>query len=66
MSDRSVGRLVSARSGSSLTSGHHGGRRMSALTASALATAAGGAMDAWVYLATGKCSPTRRVVTSCS
>jgi uncharacterized membrane protein YoaK (UPF0700 family) len=38
---------------STLTSGGHGGQRLSALTASALATTAGGAMDAWVYLAHG-------------
>ena len=36
-----------------LTSGRHAGRRLSVLAASGLATAAGGAMDAWVYLAHG-------------
>jgi uncharacterized membrane protein YoaK (UPF0700 family) len=36
---------------STLTSGGYGGQRLSALAASALATVAGGAMDAWVYLA---------------
>ena len=35
------------------TSSEHGAQRFSALTASALATAAGGAMDAWVFLAHG-------------
>jgi uncharacterized membrane protein YoaK (UPF0700 family) len=53
MSGCRVGRLVSARSRSSLSSGRYGGQRMSALVASALATTAGGAMDAWVYLAHG-------------
>jgi uncharacterized membrane protein YoaK (UPF0700 family) len=53
MADRRFGRLVSARSRSSLTSGRYGGQRMSALAASGLATTAGGAMDAWVYLAHG-------------
>lgn len=38
---------------STLTSGGYGGQRMSAIAASALATVAGGAMDAWVYLAHG-------------
>jgi uncharacterized membrane protein YoaK (UPF0700 family) len=36
-----------------LTSGGRGAQRFSAFTASALATAAGGAMDAWVYLTHG-------------
>lgn len=53
MSDRRVGRLVSARSRSNSKSGPYGGQRMSALVASALATTAGGAMDAWVYMAHG-------------
>jgi uncharacterized membrane protein YoaK (UPF0700 family) len=38
---------------STLTHGGHSGQRSSALAASALATAAGGVMDAWVYLAHG-------------
>jgi uncharacterized membrane protein YoaK (UPF0700 family) len=38
---------------STLTSGGHGRQRLSALAASALSTTAGGAMDAWVYLAHG-------------
>jgi uncharacterized membrane protein YoaK (UPF0700 family) len=36
-----------------VTSDVHGDQRLSVLAASALATAAGGAMDAWVYLAHG-------------
>jgi uncharacterized membrane protein YoaK (UPF0700 family) len=36
-----------------LTSGGHGAQRVSALTASAIATVAGGAMDAWVFMAHG-------------
>ena len=36
-----------------LTSGGHGAQRVSALTASAIATAAGGVMDAWVFMADG-------------
>ncbi len=36
-----------------LRSGSHAHQRLSALAASALATVAGGAMDAWVYLAHG-------------
>jgi uncharacterized membrane protein YoaK (UPF0700 family) len=39
---------------STLTSGGHGDQRLSVLAASALATVAGGAMDAWVYLAHGQ------------
>lgn len=38
---------------SASTSSEHGAQRLSALTASALATAAGGAIDAWVFLAHG-------------
>jgi hypothetical protein len=38
---------------SRLTSGFPGGQRLSAVMASVLATTAGGAMDAWVYLAHG-------------
>jgi uncharacterized membrane protein YoaK (UPF0700 family) len=38
---------------STLTAGGHDGQRLSALTASAVATTAGGAMDAWLYLAHG-------------
>jgi uncharacterized membrane protein YoaK (UPF0700 family) len=38
---------------SRLTSDFPGGQRLSAVVASALATTAGGAMDAWVYLAHG-------------
>jgi hypothetical protein len=36
-----------------LMSGSHTGQRLSALAASSLTTSAGGAMDAWVYLAHG-------------
>jgi uncharacterized membrane protein YoaK (UPF0700 family) len=38
---------------STLTFGSPGGQRLSAVVASALAATAGGAMDAWVYLAHG-------------
>jgi uncharacterized membrane protein YoaK (UPF0700 family) len=38
---------------STLTSAGHAGQRLSALAVSALVTVAGGAMDAWVYLAHG-------------
>jgi uncharacterized membrane protein YoaK (UPF0700 family) len=38
---------------SALMSSGHGAQRFSALAASAIATAAGGAMDAWVYMAHG-------------
>jgi uncharacterized membrane protein YoaK (UPF0700 family) len=38
---------------STLTSSGRGGQRLSALAAIAIATTAGGAMDAWVYLAHG-------------
>jgi Protein of unknown function (DUF1275) len=36
-----------------LTSGGHGAQRVSALAASAIAAAAGGVMDAWVFMAHG-------------
>src|SRR5271165_1674396 len=39
---------------SMLTSGGPAGHRLSSLVAIALATVAGGAMDAWVYLAHGQ------------
>jgi uncharacterized membrane protein YoaK (UPF0700 family) len=39
---------------STFTSGDHGSQRLSVLAASAVATTAGGAMDAWVYLAHGQ------------
>jgi uncharacterized membrane protein YoaK (UPF0700 family) len=39
---------------SALTSGGYGDQRLSVLAASALATVAGAAMDAWVYLAHGQ------------
>jgi uncharacterized membrane protein YoaK (UPF0700 family) len=38
---------------STLTSAGHAGQRLSALAVSALVTVAGGAIDAWVYLAHG-------------